>query len=243
MELQKLYSYTRKAIDDYHMISDGDHIALGISGGKDSITLLYGLAGLRRFYPHKFNISAFTVDLGFEGFKESLSGISELCERFSVPYTIISTPIAEIIFSERKEKNPCSLCATLRKGAMNDFAVQQGCNKVAFAHHKDDLIDTLLMSLIYEGRIHTFAPNTFLDRTGLTVIRPLMYVPEMDIIGFKNKYELPVVKNPCPMDGASKREYVNNITKQLERENPGVKQRIFHAICQSCFDENGYNEK
>ena len=243
MELQKLYSYTRKAIDDYHMISDNDHIALGISGGKDSITLLYALAGLRRFYPHKFNISAFTVDLGFEGFKESLSGISELCERFSVPYTIISTPIAEIIFSERKEKNPCSLCATLRKGAMNDFAVQQGCNKVAFAHHKDDLIDTLLMSLIYEGRIHTFAPNTFLDRTGLTVIRPLMYVPEMDIIGFKNKYQLPVVKNPCPMDGASKREYVNNLTKQLERENPGVKQRIFHAICQACFDENGYNEK
>mgnify|MGYP003327081395 FL=1 len=126
---------------------------------------------------------------------------------------------------------------------MNDFAVQQGCNKVAFAHHKDDLIDTLLMSLIYEGRIHTFAPNTFLDRTGLTVIRPLMYVPEMDIIGFKNKYELPVVKNPCPMDGYSKRTYVNDLTKQLERENPGVKQRIFHAICQSCFDENGYNEK
>lgn len=243
MELQKLYSYTRKAIDDYHMISDGDHIALGISGGKDSITLLYALAGLRRFYPHSFSISAFTVDLGFDGFREGLSGISELCERFSVPYTIISTPIAEIIFSERREKNPCSLCATLRKGAMNDFAAQQGCNKVAFAHHKDDMIDTLLMSLIYEGRIHTFAPNTFLDRTGLTVIRPLMYVPEMDIIGFQHKYELPVVKNPCPMDGASKREYVNNLTKQLEKENPGVKQRIFHAICQSCFDENGYNEK
>lgn len=243
MELQKLYSYTRKAIDDYHMISDGDHIALGISGGKDSITLLYALAGLRRFYPHSFSISAFTVDLGFDGFREGLSGISELCERFSVPYTIISTPIAEIIFSERREKNPCSLCATLRKGAMNDFAAQQGCNKVAFAHHKDDMIDTLLMSLIYEGRIHTFAPNTFLDRTGLTVIRPLMYVPEMDIIGFQHKYELPVVKNPCPMDGASKREYVNNLTRQLEKENPGVKQRIFHAICQSCFDENGYNEK
>ncbi|MBQ0146584.1 MAG: tRNA 2-thiocytidine biosynthesis protein TtcA [Lachnospiraceae bacterium] len=243
MELQRLYSYTRKAIDDYNMISDGDHIALGISGGKDSLTLLYALSGLRRFYPHRFTISAFTVDLGFEGFREGLSGISELCERFSVPYTIISTPIAEIIFSERKEKNPCSLCATLRKGAMNDFALQQNCNKVAFAHHKDDMIDTLLMSLIYEGRIHTFAPNTYLDRTELTVIRPLMYVPEVDIIGFQHKYELPVVKNPCPMDGFSKREYVNNLTKQLERENPGVKQRIFHAICQSCFDEKGFNEK
>ena len=243
MELQRLYSYTRKAIDDYNMISDDDHIALGISGGKDSLTLLYALAGLRRFYPHPFTISAFTVDLGFEGFKDKLEDIRMLCERFSVPYTIISTPIAEIIFSERKEKNPCSLCATLRKGAMNDFATQQGCNKVAFAHHKDDLIDTLLMSLIYEGRIHTFAPNTYLDRTGLTVIRPLMYVPEIDIIGFQHKYDLPVVSNPCPMDGASKREYVNNLTKQLEKENPGVKQRMFHAICQSCFNEQGYNEK
>ena len=243
MELQRLYSYTRKAIDDYNMISDGDHIALGISGGKDSITLLYALAGLRRFYPHPFTISAFTVDLGFEGFKDKLKGINRLCEQFSVPYTIISTPIAEIIFSDRKEKNPCSLCATLRKGAMNDFAAQQGCNKVAFAHHKDDLIDTLLMSLIYEGRIHTFAPNTYLDRTKLTVIRPLMYVPEVDIIGFQHKYDLPVVTNPCPMDGASKREYVNNLTRQLEKENPGVKQRMFHAICQSCFNEQGYNEK
>lgn len=243
MELQKLYSYTRKAIDDYHMISDGDHIAVGVSGGKDSLTMLYALAGLRRFYPQHFEISAFTVDLGFEGFSDACAGIKTLCERFSVPYTIISTPIQEIIFQDRKEKNPCSLCATLRKGAMNDFAVQQGCNKVAFAHHKDDLIDTLLMSLIYEGRIHTFAPNTYLDRTQLTVIRPLMYVPELDIIGFSHKYELPVVKNPCPMDGYSKRTYVNDLTKQLERENPGVKQRIFHAITQSCFDENGFNEK
>ena len=243
MELQRLYSLTRKAIDDYKMISEGDSIAVGISGGKDSLTLLYALAGLRRFYPEHFDISAFTVDLGFEGFKEKLDPIKNLCEQFSVPYTIVSTPIAEIIFSDRKEKNPCSLCATLRKGAMNEFVMKSGCNKVAFAHHKDDLIDTFLMSLIYEGRIHTFAPNTFLDRTELTVIRPLMYVPELDILGFMHKYDLPVVKNPCPMDGYSKRQYVNDLTKQLEKENPGVKQRIFHAICQSCFNEQGYNEK
>ncbi len=243
MELQKLYSYTRKAVEDYNMICEGDHIALGISGGKDSITMLYALAGLRRFYPNHFEISAFTVDLGFAGFNDKLDGIRKLCEDFKVTYTVIPTPIAEIVFSEREEKNPCSLCATLRKGAMNDFAKQQGCSKIAFAHHKDDMIDTLLLSLIYEGRIHTFAPNTFLDRTELTVIRPLMYVPEVDIIGFQHKYELPVVKNPCPKDGYSKRQYVNDLVKQLEKENPGVKQRIFHAIRQSCFDEKGYNEK
>jgi len=243
MELQKLYSYTRKAVEDYDMIQEDDHIALGISGGKDSITMLYALAGLRRFYPNHFEISAFTVDLGFEGFNDKLDGIRKLCEEFKVSYTVIPTPIAEIVFSERSEKNPCSLCATLRKGAMNDFAKQQGCNKIAFAHHKDDMIDTLLLSLIYEGRIHTFAPNTFLDRTELTVIRPLMYVPEVDIIGFQHKYDLPVVKNPCPKDGYSKRQYVNDLVKQLEKENPGVKQRIFHAITSTCFDEKGYNDK
>ena len=243
MELQRLYSYTRKAIDDYQMIAEGDKVAIGISGGKDSLTMLYALSGLRRFYPQHFDIHAFTVNLGFEGFHEALKPIQALCDELSVPYTIVDTPIAEIIFQDRQEKNPCSLCATLRKGAMNDFVLQSGCNKVAFAHHKDDLIDTLLMSLIYEGRVHTFAPNTYLDRTGLTVIRPLMYVPEMDIIGFQHKYNLPVVKNPCPMDGYSKRTYVNDLTKQLEKENPGVKQRIFHAVCQSCWNAEGFNTK
>ena len=163
MELQRLYSLTRKAIDDYKMISEGDSIAVGISGGKDSLTLLYALAGLRRFYPEHFDISAFTVDLGFEGFKEKLDPIKNLCEQFSVPYTIVSTPIAEIIFSDRKEKNPCSLCAKMRKGALNDAIKALNCNKVAYAHHKDDVVETSNGTPLYDsGYFEINTDNSYL---------------------------------------------------------------------------------
>lgn len=234
MKLQRLYSLTRQAIDCYHMIDDGDHIAIGISGGKDSLTLLYALNGLMKFYPKEFTITAITVDLGFDGF--DLSPVSELCERFSIPYTIIHTEIGKILFDTRKETNPCALCAKMRKGALNQAAKDLGCNKVAYAHHMDDIIETMLLSLIYEGRFYSFSPYTYLDRMQLTVIRPLMYVPEADVIGFKNKYNLPVCKNPCPVDGHTKREYVKQLTKSLEYENPGVKARIFHAIINGKID-------
>lgn len=228
MDLQRLMSLTRQAIDKYHMIEDGDHIAIGVSGGKDSLTLLYALHGLRRFYPKKFQLSAITVDLGLGNM--NLSPVEALCEELGVPYTIIPTEIGAILFQVREESNPCSLCAKMRKGALNEKAKELGCNKVAYAHHKEDLIETMLMSLIYEGRFHAFSPYTYLDRMDLTVIRPLMMVPEADVIGFQRKYNLPVCKNPCPMDGHTKREYVKNLTKQLERENPGVKSRLFRAI-------------
>lgn len=228
MTLQRLYSLTRQAIDAYGLIEDNDHIAVGISGGKDSLTLLYALHGLMQFYPKKFTLSAITVDLGFG--QMNLSPVKELCERFSVPYTIVSTDIGKILFQTRQEANPCSLCAKLRKGALNDAALKLGCNKVAYAHHRDDLIETMLLSLIYEGRFYAFSPKTYLDRTGLTVIRPMIYVKEADVIGFRNKYQLPVCKNPCPVDGHTKREYVKNLTKQLEHENPGVKDRLFHSV-------------
>ncbi|MDD3252273.1 MAG: ATP-binding protein [Lachnospiraceae bacterium] len=234
MKLQRLYSLTRQAIDCYHMIEDGDHIAVGISGGKDSLTLLYALNGLMKFYPKKFTITAITVDLGFDGF--DLSPVTELCERFSIPYTIIHTEIGKILFDTRKETNPCALCAKMRKGALNQAAKDLGCNKVAYAHHMDDIIETMLLSLIYEGRFYSFSPYTYLDRMQLTVIRPLMYVPEADVIGFKNKYSLPVCKNPCPVDGHTKREYVKQLTKSLEHENPGVKTRMFHAILNGKID-------
>ena len=227
MKLQRLYSLTRQAIDYYHLIEDGDHIAVGISGGKDSLTLLYALQGLKQFYPKQFELSAITVDLGFREF--DLSPVKELCERFSVPYTIVSTEIGKILFDTRGESNPCALCAKLRKGALNEAAIKLSCNKIAYAHHREDLIETMLLSLIYEGRFYAFSPSTYLDRTGLTVIRPMIYVKEADVIGFKNKYNLPVCKNPCPVDGHTKREYVKKITKTLERENPGVKD-LFHAI-------------
>ena len=228
MKLQQVYSLTRKAIDDYHMIQAGDEIAIGISGGKDSLTLLYALQGLRRFYPHPFKLCAVTVDLGFDNLK--LDKISDLCEDLDVPYHIIHTDIAKIIFEDRRESNPCSLCAKMRKGALNDAMKAIGCNKVAYAHHKDDVVETMMMSLIYEGRLHTFRPVTYLDRTDITVIRPLVYMNEADVIGFVNKYKVPVVKSPCPADGHTKREYIKNLVQKINLESPGVKGRIFTAI-------------
>lgn len=228
MKLQQLMSYLRRAIDDYHMIDDNDRIAIGISGGKDSLALLYGMHGLKRFYPKKFEIHAVTVDLGFENL--NLDQIKKICKQLDVPYTVVSTDIADVIFHQRKESNPCSLCAKMRKGALNDAIKASGCNKVAYAHHKDDVIETMLMSLIYEGRFHTFSPVTYLDRMDLTVIRPLIYMQESDVIGFINKYEIPVVKSPCPADGHTKREYIKQLLKQLNLENPGVKERMFAAI-------------
>lgn len=227
MKLQQLMSQTRRAIDDYGMIHTGDKIAIGISGGKDSLTLLYALHGLR-FYPEKFNLEAITVDLGNPDF--DLSHIRHLCETMQIPYTVVKTEIAQIVFEERKEKNPCSLCAKMRKGALNDAVKKLGCNKIAYAHHKDDIVETMMMSLIYEGHFYSFPPITHLDRTNLTVIRPLMYVSEADVKGFCRKYQLPVVKSPCPADGYTKRQYVKDLLRKLNLENPGVKERMFSAI-------------
>lgn len=228
MKLQQVLSVVRKALEDYHMIDDGDKIAVGISGGKDSLTLLYALSGLRRFYPQKFELMAVTVDLGFQNL--DLSKITALCAELHVAYEIVKTDIAQIIFEDRKESNPCSLCAKMRKGALNEAVKAAGVNKIAYAHHKDDVVETMLMSLIYEGRFHTFSPVTYLDRTDLTVIRPLLYMHEADVIGFVNKYNVPVVKSPCPADGHTKREYIKQLLQQLNRENPGVKERMFTAI-------------
>ena len=199
MKLQRLLSLLRQAIDQYNMIEDGDHIAIGISGGKDSLTLLYGLANLQRFYPKSFRLSAITVDMGLDTM--DLEPVKALCAGFNVPYEVIPTEIGKILFEARKESNPCALCAKMRKGALNQKAMELGCNKIAYAHHKDDIIETAMMSLLYEGRFYAFPPVTHLDRTDLTVIRPLMLVSEADVKGFRNKYQLPVCKNPCPMDG------------------------------------------
>lgn len=228
MKLQQLLSYTRKAVDDYRMILPGDKIAIGISGGKDSLTMLYALKHLQHFYPNPFGLTAITVHLGYEEF--NLDRIKALCEELEVPLHIVNTDIARIIFKDRKESSPCSLCAKMRKGALNDKAKELGCNKVAYAHHKDDIVETMLLSLIYEGRFYSFSPVTYLDRMDLTVIRPLMYLPEADIIGFMNRYKLPVEKNPCSQDGITRREYVKKLLRDLNLENPGVKNRMFTAI-------------
>lgn len=228
MKLQRLLSLTRQAVDDYQMIEAGDKIAVGLSGGKDSLALLHSLHGLKRFYPNEFEIVAITVDLGFGNF--NLESMKAVCDKLLIEYKVVSTEIGKIIFETRNETNPCALCAKMRKGALNQAAREMGCNKIAYAHHRDDLIDTMLLSLIYEGRFNSFSPKTYLDRTELHVIRPLIYVQEADIIGFKNRYQLPVCKNPCPVDGKTKREYVKQLTKQINQDAPGVKERFFHAI-------------
>ena len=162
MQLQRLLSFSRKAVDEYAMIQEGDHIAVGISGGKDSLTLLYALHGLKRFYPQKFELSAVTVDLGFDNF--DLTPVKDLCREMDVPYRIVKSDIYHILFDIRKESNPCSLCAKMRKGALNQAVKEMGCNKVAYAHHKDDIVETMLLSMIFEGRFYSFSPKTWLDR-------------------------------------------------------------------------------
>ncbi|MBP7320643.1 MAG: tRNA 2-thiocytidine(32) synthetase TtcA [Lachnospiraceae bacterium] len=228
MKLQRLMSVARKAIDDYEMIQEGDKIAIGISGGKDSLALLYALHGLQQFYPKKFEVVAISVHLGYEDM--DFTPVQELCDSLNVDFHLVRTDIGNIVFKMRKEDSPCSLCSKMRKGALNDKAKELGCNKVAYGHHKDDVVETMMLSLIYEGRFHSFAPVTYLDRMDLTLIRPLLYLKEADIIGFQHKYELPVVKNSCPVDGHTKREYVKNLLADMNMTAPGVKQRMFSAV-------------
>lgn len=235
MDQKRLLSYVRRAVDEYHLLEDQDQVAVGISGGKDSLALLYALKQLQRFYPKHFTLTAFTVHPGFEEFQ--LAPIQEFCKQLEVPYEVIDTQIRAIVFRDHQAENPCSLCAKLRKGALNEAAVRHGCNKVAYGHHRDDLIETMLLSLFYEGRFHSFSPKTNWERTGLTLIRPLLYVPEAELIGFQNKYRLPSVKNPCPADGHTKRQYVKELLRTLNAENPGIKGRMFAAIQSACLDD------
>ena len=194
--MKKSVSLIRRAIEDYNMINDGDRIAVGVSGGKDSLVLLCALAELKKYYPKKFDIVALTLDLGFE---TDYSPIEKLCANLGVDYKIKHTNFKEIIFDVRKESNPCSLCAKMRRCALNDMALENGCKKVALGHHNDDVLETFFLSLIYEGRINCFSPVTYLDRTDITQIRPMIYVRERDVRGVVRNHELPVVKNKCPV--------------------------------------------
>jgi len=230
MKLQKLLSYVRRAVDDYSMIEDGDKIAVGISGGKDSVSLLVAIKALQRFYPKKFDVSAISVSLGFN---MDFSPIKKLCEEISVPYTVVNTDIGEIIFEARKEKNPCSLCAKMRKGALNDAAEAIGCNKIALGHNRDDVIQTFFMALFYEGRIYTFNPVTFLDRKKIYSIRPLLYVPENDIIAFVKKQNIPIVKSKCPADGNTKREDIKMFIRAQRLKYDHFDEKIFGAVKRS----------
>ncbi|MBP3579636.1 MAG: tRNA 2-thiocytidine(32) synthetase TtcA [Clostridia bacterium] len=241
---RRILSYTRRAVDDYEMIQDGDKIAVGLSGGKDSVALVCALANLKKFYPKKFEIEVISMDPGFykAGFgneseiKQGYEKLRDLCRQLEVNFTLFETDIAKIIFDVRKEKNPCSLCARMRRGALHTYAKSLGCNKIALGHHFDDAVETFMMNLFNEGRIGCFSPVTYLDRMDITVLRPLVYVPEKDIRYFINHSDLPVLQSPCPADKNSDRENIKQLLTQLDKENKGIKYRIFGAMQRAGVD-------
>lgn len=233
--MKRLLSYTRRAIDDYGMIDDGDKIAVGVSAGKDSLTLLCAMAYLRRFYPKKFELSAITVDMGFKD-GMNLTPIRELCRELDVEYSVVPTEISKIIFDVRKESNPCSLCAKMRRGALHSAAKELGCTSVALGHHFDDVVETFMLNLFFEGRLGCFSPVTQLSRVGIKLIRPMIYMPEKDVKEFASKNSLPVISSPCPADKNTQREAMKQLLRALERENKGLRYRIFGAIMRGELD-------
>ena len=226
--MQHILGQVRRCVEDYHMIEAGDKVAVGVSGGKDSLLTLTALARLRDFYPIPFQVEAITLETGTPGM--SFDAVAELCRELEVPYTRIHVPVYQIVFEERKEKNPCSLCAKLRRGSLNTALTERGIHKIALGHHYDDAIETLLMNLLFEGRIGCFQPVTYLDRTDITQIRPLLYCQEPDIRRMASKLALPVVKNTCPMDGHSRRQEVKELLAELEQRYPDLKKKLFGAM-------------
>jgi tRNA(Ile)-lysidine synthetase-like protein len=225
--MQKLMGLVRRCVDDYDMIRAGDKIAVGVSGGKDSLVLLVLLAGLKEYFNKPFELEAITIDMGLG---MDYSAVAQLCECLNVPYHIVKTEIAPIIFEHRKEKNPCSMCAKMRRGALNQAILERGFNKLALGHHFDDAVETFVMSLIYEGRISCFQPVTDLDRTGIIQIRPMLYIHEKTVDNFAVRKELPIVENRCPVDKATKREEIKQLVFDLSKTYPDLKERIFGAM-------------
>ena len=218
----------RRAVDDYSMIEEGDKIAVGVSGGKDSLLLLVALHHLQSYYPKHFDLEAITIELGFEGM--DFTPVAELCRELDIPYTCLKTDIKEVVFDVRREDNPCSLCAKMRRGALNDAIRQRGISKLALGHHFDDAVETFMLSLLFEGRISCFRPVTYLDRSGVTQIRPLIYAGEQKIANLAQSLNLPVVENPCPQDKGSKRYEVKQLLKTLGQDYPDMRSKVFGAM-------------
>lgn len=232
--LQKIIGQARRAIDDYNMIEDGDKIAIGLSGGKDSLTLVRALHDLQMFYPKKFSIMAITIHPGSEPFKTDK--LEEFCASLGIEYVVYHSDIAKVVFDIRKEKNPCSLCANMRRGMLNSLAIEHGCNKIALAHHSDDVMETLLMSIFLNGSIHTFAPVTYLSRSDVKTIRPFIYVNEKDIRAVAREFNFPIVGKCCPKDGYTKREYTKDLIKSLRHDIPRIRENLMGAIKRSNID-------
>lgn len=226
--MQHILGLVRRCVEDYNMIEAGETVAVGVSGGKDSLLTLAALARLREFYPKPFEVQAITLETGMPGM--SFEPVADYCEKLHVPYIRIAVPVYDIVFQERQEKNPCSLCAKLRRGSLNTALTERGIHKIALGHHYDDAVETLLMNLLFEGRLGCFQPVTYLDRTGITQIRPLLYCQEADIRRMEAKLCLPVVKNTCPMDGHSRRQEVKELIASLEERYPDLKKKLFGAV-------------
>ena len=226
--LNEFTGTVRRAVDDYHMIESGDKVAVGVSGGKDSMLLLVALNHLRKYYPKPFSLEAITIELGFEGM--DFSPVKEMCASLSIPYICLKTDIKEVVFDVRQESNPCSLCAKMRRGALNTAITEHGITKLALGHHFDDAVETFMMSLLFEGRLSCFRPVTYLDRSGVTQIRPLVYAGEQKIANVAGALALPIVENPCPQDKGSKRYEIKTLLKSMCQEYPDMKSKIFGAM-------------
>jgi len=226
--MKKVLGCIRRACEDFHLIEDGDIVAVGVSGGKDSLLLLYALSLYRKFAPQRFEVKGLTLTMGLEPF--DTSKVAALCEKLGVEYIVRPTEIGHIIFEERHEKNPCSLCAKMRRGALNDLAKECGCNKVALGHHRDDALETLLLCLLHEGRIHTFHPKFYLSKADLTVIRPMVYLPEKHIIHVAREMQLPIIPSPCPANGATEREEMKYLLDSLCKLYPNAREMMLSAL-------------
>ena len=226
--MKKTLGLMRRCIQDFNMIENGDKIGVGLSGGKDSMLLLYALKAYQNFSPEKFELEAFTVDLGFEGF--NYKAIEDYCNTIEVPFNLKRTNIKEVVFDIRKEKNPCSLCANMRRGAIHNAMVEKGFNKLALGHHSDDAIETLFLAIFYEGRIKTLQPRSYLTRKNIYVIRPFLYLPEEIIEKTIIKYNIPIVKNPCIQDKKTKREEVGLLLEEIYEKIPGARDKILTAM-------------
>lgn len=229
--MQKILGYMRKAIDEFHMIEEGDKIAIALSGGKDSTVMLMGFKNLQRFYPKHFDIVAVSINPGFEFFDSNL--LQRTCDQLEIPLIEKKSQIKEIVFDVRQEKNPCSLCANLRRGILNSVAIEEGCNKIALGHNEDDVLETFLLNLFYGGSINTFAPVSYMDRSKITLIRPLIYAPEKYIRNFVKRNQIEIMPKACPMDGKSKREDMKQMIYQMQREIPRIRENLYGAIKRS----------
>ena len=236
--MQRMLSYIRKAVDDYNMIEEGDRIAVGLSGGKDSITLLMGLKALQRFYDKHFDLVAISINPGFDFFNSQF--LRKTCKEIGVSYIEEESHIKEIVFDIRKEKNPCSLCANLRRGILNSVAIANNCNKIALGHNEDDVLETFFLNLLYAGNLSTFAPTSYMDRSKITLIRPMIYIPEKEVRKFVKRQGIEVMPKVCPMDGISKRESIKELIAKLVKDIPTVRANVMGAIKRANI--NGWKE-